>query len=84
MAFSFLRMLKMANGLARPTPARRDALFHGQGRSERYFPFASRFTGFEGEPRTKLVAIFSIRLVTREVSFLGATPFQRFPGLGHR
>ena len=60
------RMLKKARRLTRPTPARRDAPFRGQGRSSaadpRFTFHASRFTAAGSEARTPLADFFSILL----------------------
>ena len=59
-------MLKKARLLTRPTPARRDAPFRGQGRSSeadlRLTFHVSRFTVFVSDARTPLVEFFSILL----------------------
>ena len=62
-------MLKKARFLTRPTPARQDAPFRGQGRSSvadpRFTFHASRFTAPESAARTPLADFFSILLNRR-------------------
>jgi hypothetical protein len=54
-------MLKKADILTRPTPVRRDAPFHGGGRSERRAEaYSSPYVEALSDARTKLVAFFSI------------------------
>ena len=59
-------MLKKARLLTRPTPARQDAPFRGQGHSSpadlRFTFHASRFTAAGSDARTKLADFFSILL----------------------
>ena len=54
----------MARLLTRPTPARQDAPFRGQGRSSEADPrftfYVSHFTAHGSDARTKLADFFSI------------------------
>jgi len=60
------RMFKKARHLTRPTPARQDAPFHGQGRR----PFVARrvhgVREHDKEPRTPLADFFNILLGTSQ------------------
>ena len=60
-------MLKQATVITRPTPARRDAPFHWQGRSERRGEtYSLLYVESLSDARTPLAACFSILLMRRD------------------